>query len=284
MKYLIGLLALLCCCQFEREPDLEMEEEIGLKTDPGKDISACYPAYYNNELNIATWNIQDFPQDVNTKDLVKTLIADLDADLIAVQEISDTVAFVDLGNGLEMYSAHYSNVRYNLEVGFIYKESAFTSLSESTLLFEGDANAFPRQVVRLDATHVSGLEFTLLIVHLKCCGDGLERRKLASEALKQYIDEELSDQAVIVTGDFNDDLESGTPFENFINDSTNYQFADRHLTEMSYPSWPSHLDHILITDELFHKLRMTEVILPENCINDYSILVSDHRPVLASFR
>ena len=45
-------------------------------------------------------------------------------------------------------------------------------------------------------------------------------------------------------------------FKNFIDDDTNYLFADMLIAQgnsmnWSYPTWPSHLDHILITNELF---------------------------------
>ena len=105
-------------------------------------------------------------------------------------------------------------------------------------------------------------------VHYKCCGDGnLEndywdeeyRRLQANYYLKQYVDSYFSNDYVIILGDFNDDIsESNTNnvFLNFINDP-NYYFADTYIADgptsnWSFPNWPSHLDHILISNEFFN--------------------------------
>ena len=50
----------------------------------------------------------------------------------------------------------------------------------------------------------------------------------------------------------------------FLNDSQNYFFTDLEIaqgssTGWSFPNWPSHLDHILITDELFDDLNNSQV-------------------------
>ena len=55
----------------------------------------------------------------------------------------------------------------------------------------------------------------------------------------------------------------------------------------SYPSWPSHLDHILITNELFYEIEnevsSVETIRLEeyfyNGWSEYENYISDHRPV-----
>ena len=50
----------------------------------------------------------------------------------------------------------------------------------------------------------------------------------------------------------------------------------------SYPSFPSHIDHIIITNELFNNHISTSTILIENALpnlSDYNNYISDHRPV-----
>jgi hypothetical protein len=93
---------------------------------------------------------------------------------------------------------------------------------------------------------------------------------------------------VIVVGDFNDvleDEEENNVFMPFINDSVNYIFADRRFSygssaDFSYPSWPSDLDHILITNELFGR-STTQVIKVDDVTgwSAYNADISDHRPV-----
>jgi hypothetical protein len=147
--------------------------------------------------------------------------------------------------------------------------------------------------------------FFVINNHFKCCGDGyLEsdnsddeeaRRYLASNLSKSYIDNYLPDKSVFLLGDLNDRITDPDPnnvFINFLNDSENYLFADTDIatggsTNWSYPSWPSHLDHILITNELFDETQNSsyeiktlkiEQYLP-NGWNEYEANVSDHRPV-----
>lgn len=256
----------------------------GSGEDPGKLASGCYPAFQDNELNVVTWNIEHFPKSTSTIAGVKSIIASLDADIIAVQEIEEKTPFMSIANSLEGWNSAFGDVRYDLDLGYYYKVDAFKSVSEISLLFNDDASAFPRQVVRLDVVHASGLEVTFLNIHLKCCSGSEDRRKAASERIKAYIDGELSDKMVIVLGDFNDEIGSDSPFQNFIDDSSNYTFADAGLTDVSYPSWPSHIDHILITNELFNHVTSSRVLKPEGCLEGYSSDVSDHRPVLASFK
>ena len=52
----------------------------------------------------------------------------------------------------------------------------------------------------------------------------------------------------------------------------------------SFPSWPSHLDHILISNELFELGYDTQTLLIgedfyQDYPNSYDSYISDHRPV-----
>ena len=82
-------------------------------------------------------------------------------------------------------------------------------------------------------------------------------------------------------------------FINFINDSENYLFVDEDIAygsnaNWSYPSWPSHLDHILITNELFDNFNKQDALAMTVKIEEvltggwaeYEKYVSDHRPVV----
>ena len=64
------------------------------------------------------------------------------------------------------------------------------------------------------------------------------------------------------------------------------QIAQGSNLEWSYPSWPSHLDHILISDELFEDFLDPNSLISVIKIDDYmggwsnyDNNVSDHRPV-----
>ena len=51
----------------------------------------------------------------------------------------------------------------------------------------------------------------------------------------------------------------------------------------SFPTWPSHLDHILVTNELYNNHDTTYTLLAENFFSggwsEYEDVISDHRPV-----
>ena len=141
------------------------------------------------------------------------------------------------------------------------------------------------------------LVFCLINNHLKCCSgsDNEERRRDASERLKDYIDSNLDDEMVIVLGDYNDDISDEYSYDNvfwnFVEDSNHYRFADMAIAKGSnyYWSYPgkrylSHLDHILISNELFYKHQTTVTIRPSFCQSDYLEKGSDHRPVMAVFK
>ena len=105
----------------------------------------------------------------------------------------------------------------------------------------------------------------------------------------------LSNENVLVIGDYNDELDDDTDdnvFQNFIDDSDNYLFADMIIAtgnpqNFSFPNWPSHIDHILISNELFDEFNSNEsditTIQVDNYISggfsSYDALITDHMPV-----
>ena len=149
----------------------------------------------------------------------------------------------------------------------------------------------------------AGENYFIINNHFKCCGDGIldlndefdeeNRRYTAMNLLKTYIDENLPNEKVILVGDLNDDISESYQnniFQNVLNDSDHYQFADLFIAQgnssnWSFPNWPSHLDHILITNELSDRLNNIEVntIKIDDYINggwtEYDQNISDHRPV-----
>jgi endonuclease/exonuclease/phosphatase family metal-dependent hydrolase len=142
--------------------------------------------------------------------------------------------------------------------------------------------------------------------HFKCCGNGTieeendwdeeTRRRDASLMLDEFIRANYSDKHVFVVGDFNDNLvDSPTRnvFQNFLDAPDHYRFVDMAIAEgpgsgWSFPSWPSHLDHIMVTAPVFEAISGSDtevLVLPlhtfmRNGLVDYSPLISDHLPVV----
>tara|TARA_B100000586_G_scaffold74047_1_gene51939 strand:- start:107 stop:751 length:645 start_codon:yes stop_codon:yes gene_type:complete len=152
-----------------------------------------------------------------------------------------------------------------------------------------------------------GENYFIINNHFKCCGDGVfeydntydeeNRRYTAINLLKEYIDNYLPNNNVIVLGDLNDNIAENPPnnvFQNILNDSINFHFADFEIaqgnsSEWSFPNWPDHLDHILITNEMFNGLNNFDVqtINIDEYLdggwNEYDQNISDHRPVAIKY-
>ena len=255
-----------------------------------------------SSLDIATWNIEWFPKnDQVTVNYVTEIIELLDLDILAIQELDDTTMFDQMLENLPAYAGYYQSSWF-AGLAYIYK----TDLVEVNNIYEIYTtspywNAFPRSPMVMDINFM-GENYFIINNHFKCCGDGIidfddmsdeeNRRYTAINLIKQYIDNNLPDKNVIVLGDLNDDIaeSSYNVFQEVLDDSTHYQFADIEIaqgnsSEWSFPNWPSHLDHILITNELFDSANNLEVqtIKIDEYLDggwsEYDQNISDHRPV-----
>lgn len=268
-------------------------------TDPKSIFSECFIDRSTSTLDIVTFNVKTFPLSGETSIKVMVeLINEMDADLIALQEVASLSDF----NELDRLLTDYTGVFYPIDndiwnLAYLYKNSEVTLNAPFTkIIFESDRSAFPRPPHEINITHsVSGLDVIIINNHLKCCGgeDNEARRRSASDQLHNYVEENYSDRAVIILGDLNDiidgQVEADNVFWSFVNDPDNYRFADMDIAKglsqfWSYPSWPSHIDHILISDELFTRVATTLVFSPDLCYPQYSSVISDHRPLFMSLR
>ena len=257
-----------------------------------------------NTFDIATWNIEWFPKRNSTEDYVATIIEQLDAEVLAIQEIDDERLFKDMIAGIPDYEVYIPN-SYANGLGYVYKNNGFT-INAIYKIYNSSAywSIFPRSPLLMDLT-VNNERLILINNHFKCCGDGdldLDntndsefRRYEASRLLKAYVDDYLLNEKVIILGDLNDLLTDdavNNVFQMYLNDPTNFVFADMAIangnaTNWSYPNWPSHLDHILVTNELFPLINTNATNVSTIRLDDYfsggfssyDYHVSDHRPV-----
>ena len=255
-------------------------------------------------LDIITWNIENFPKSNSlTVDYLSQLIIELDADIIALQEIESQLYFDELLNHLDGWEGYKANsASYDVNLAILFKsELSVLSINEIPSL---NSNYLPRTPLMMEM--VWGGEHVYIINnHYKCCGNGSinyddewdeeYRRLQGSNQIKSYVDTYLSDYNVVILGDLNDEIQepqTSNVFWAFINDDGNYKFADTDIangssTNWSWPGWnsaysASHLDHILITNELFNNHDTTFTILAENNFSgwaEYDDVISDHRPV-----
>lgn len=282
---IIILLLLVTSCQRITDPP-----------EPGNETTfeGCITAGSSTRLEIVTMNLEQFPKAGSlTTDMAARLIRTINPDIVALQEITSEGAYLNLLKKLPGWTGQYyliNNSDWNL--AYLFKESEITYNSSSAkLLFPDDFYAHLRPPLEVKVTHKpTGLSLYLINLHLKCCSgsDNENRRREAANDLHTYITQSRANDAVVVLGDYNDEVNiiggSSDPFWVFYSDPTNFRFADASIASgsslwWSYPSWPSHIDHILITNELFTRVDTTVVYKPEPCYPQYQDIISDHRPV-----
>ena len=257
----------------------------------------------DSTFEVISWNIEWFPKNGQvTADSVKTILQSLAADVYALQEIDDTTLLKLVVSTIPGYACHFKFSHYG-GLAYVYNTNT-VQINAKYEIYTSQPywNAFPRSPQVLELTF-NNEDYVIIDNHLKCCGDGVldlndtsdeeNRRLRAINLLKTYIDSIFSNDKVIVVGDWNDILTDPTPnnvFNSFLNDS-DYLFVDFPIAlgssaNFSFPTWPSHLDHILISDELFADFSKPNSELSCIRIDDYmsnwityDYNISDHRPV-----
>ena len=259
----------------------------------------------DSTFEVVTWNIQNFPKmSITTANYVVQVIMTIDADVFALQEIESSSYFdyvisqLNEQDSLCVWDGYRaSGASYDVNLAYIYK-SDIIQIDDIYEISQDDWFAFPRSPLVFELTYVNE-DLVVINNHLKAGGEPEDeaRRQEASQKLQAFIDSTFSETEVIIIGDLNDDItepQATNVFWNFIEDTANYLFADLPIAEglfanWSYPSWPSHLDHILITNELFDEYENSTVqtILVDHYLeggwHEYDENISDHRPVGMKF-
>ncbi len=251
-------------------------------------------------FDLVTWNIEQFPKEGQaTIDTVRNIILGLQVDVIAVQEITDTVAFRNLVNSLEDWEGVHADDNSHLWTGILYRTDQVT-VSNLEMLFPNQWYPFPRPPLMAWVEWEHGqqvFDFHLIVWHLKAMGgsENIDRRRQACTLMKNFIDQcigEEWDPDFIIAGDFNDEIDDPpetNSFTVFLDDSAHYQFLTMPLAGnpwwASYPSSGSLIDHILVTEDALGEYDggWTETLRLEQEVPYYSYYVSDHRPVMSQF-
>ena len=250
-------------------------------------------------LDIVSWNIENFPKIDSTIELLAPIIDSLNIDIFALQEITSSSSLNELVNQLsEGWEAIIGPSHYGQRNAYLINTETINYLDNYEILNDAPNEPFTKFPLVLEFTF-SDINFIIINNHFKCCGNGSidygnyndeeYRRLYAMELIKNYIDENHNADNVIILGDLNDELvDNENVFDVIINDFENYLFTDIGIASgspyyWSYPTYPSHLDHILITNELFDYEDTTATLFIDQWyfdgFNDYNTFISDHRPI-----
>lgn len=268
------------------------------------------------DFDLVTWNIENFTneQDADPAERIRHVIdavRALDADVVALQEITSNLSFQRVLEGLPGWDGFRADQYWgSQQLAYLWDTATVTVVASPYHIYGGDSNSFPRRPLVLEC-EFGGRSLILVDNHLKCCGDGHiaadpdfdgdgdvddeETRRLnACILLERWIREEHPDDAVILMGDLNDrltDPRADNVFNVFLDAPGDYVFADMALALGPSSGWSygygSHIDHILLTDELFADFARsgTEVItFPMDQYlatgwSGYETNLSDHLPV-----
>ncbi len=258
----------------------------------------------DSTLEVVSWNIEWFPKNTQTTvNYVTQIIQALDVDVLALQEIDDTNRFKQMVANLDGYSCYFRS-GYFAGLAYIYKNTV-VEINDIYQIYTTNPywDIFPRDPMVMDF-NCMGENYIVINNHLKCCGDNYidyndpedeeYRRLQADNLLKDHIDYYWEDKKVFVVGDLNDIITEPTTtnvFIDILNDPDNYRFADMPITQGNsqywyYPSWPSHLDHILVTNDLYGELETENTLVQTLRLDQhfsswyqYDQNDSDHRPV-----
>lgn len=263
-------------------------------------FDACIP-YPGTDatLDIVTFNVETMPLDLKTgKDnytrviMIASLLNSINADVYGLQEVATESGFNQLLDLMPGYTGKFYPI-YNSDwnLAYIFRKKDITVDETATKLLFPNSEYFLRPPFEVKIHHKeTNLDVYIIDNHFKASGGDANEtnRRTASAMLKDYLDTSHPTDAVVMLGDYNDEIASTSystnPYLNFVNDPDNYEFADMGIAKgsqlwWSYPSYPSHIDHILITNELFSNLDTTIVYKASPCYPDYGTVISDHRPV-----
>jgi len=268
-------------------------------------------------LDFGNWNIEWFGSTSNgptNESLqlsnVRDVIQGSDLDIWGLEEVVSTTSFSNLKSQLPGYagllasdasvlngSAYYSSSEQ--KVGILYKTSIASVLSARVILTANDsdfAGRPPLEVKMRVSLNGRTQDIVVIVLHAKAFNDttSWQRRYNASQALKSYLDATYPTTKVMVFGDWNDDVDTSitpgqaSPYQNFVNDSLDYTFPTKALSDAhisTTASYPDAIDHQLVTNELraSYVSGSVQAYRVDAYISNYSSTTSDHFPVLSRY-
>lgn len=273
-------------------------------------------------FDVATWNLLFFGSAASgpideplQRARIRDVILGADADLWAIQEVVQATAFRELLAELPGYgglladdptvvdgTAYYGPSE--LKVGLVYKQSAVELGSARVVLGEMNwefAGRPPLEAhLRVSVGGGGGgtaQDMVVLVLHAKASTDvdSWERRRAASEGLKQYLDANWPSRPLLVPGDWNDDLDESittgrdTPYRNFLEAAPEWVFPTATLGVgggTSVIGFDDVIDHMLASDEAmaWYEAGSALVYRVDEHVPRYRDTTSDHLPVLVRFR
>jgi len=253
----------------------------------------------DDALDIATWNIENFPSSSSAPQVVADLIASMDLDVVVVEEITDEDAFNEVDDRLPYHHSALSTHTYSdgssQKLGVFFRADLL-ELDSFSLLF-ASAYEFPRPAIRAHFTVKDAayepFDFTLLGVHLKAgtTSEDRSRREDANIRLEEFVAGQVSgsaDDDVIILGDFNEVLDTASGrnvFAPWLDAPEAYTMHTQRLSDGNEGSFiPGNrlIDHIITTASMTEAVDGYIARIPrlDDEFSGYEANISDHLPVV----
>ncbi|GIV54277.1 MAG: hypothetical protein KatS3mg039_0795 [Candidatus Kapaibacterium sp.] len=267
-------------------------------------------------FDVTTWNLLWFGTTDTTIGVankqrqfnsIRMALDSMRSDIYAFQEVTTAHVLDSLASTVQgAYTGYLAPIDQQQKMAYLVNRDV-VSVIESGLAVNGGSQAwasgrFPfRLTVR--AT-IGGVERKLVLfaIHAKATGDSTvaqedwQRRKTDAETFHDYLNTFYTNDAVIVLGDFNDDVTisvvtpNPTPYAVFVEDSANWRILTKPMSELGLRSYIGSsvnarmLDHIIVSNELFGAVHRTYLEAPNAFLSSYTTTVSDHLPVTVRIR
>jgi hypothetical protein len=250
-------------------------------------------------LEIAAWNIENYPARGTTPARVADLITSLDLDVVVACEIASDTAWAELIARLPEHDSILSEHRYTptdyQKIGIIYRTSMITP-SDVTLMFPSATYEFPRPplsaLITVDDGVHRAFSFRVIGVHLKAgvAQEDGDRRRLAFERIDADIRANIAggtEDEYVLAGDYNEVLNTTIGQTNMApllaapDLYTVHTQAASDRGEITFVPSNRMLDHITTTAALADDLLGWQLVIPRlQTLPMYTSEVSVHLPVV----
>jgi endonuclease/exonuclease/phosphatase family metal-dependent hydrolase len=260
-------------------------------------------------FDITCWNVKNFMSTVDTTikdkqrqlESVKRALDSINADLVSLQEVSNADGFRRLVDTLANPSEGLLavEIQQDQKMAFIYRKGIVSKLS-SGLAVNGGAQAWASGRFPLRMTFEANLngvtkKMTAFSIHAKATGtataaEDLARRTTDAGTFYEYLNTFYANDAVVVLGDFNDDVvksvvgtNNPSPYKVFTDDTQRWNVLTKALSDKGLSSYLGSsggmIDHIIVSNEVSPAVYRTKLETPQAFLSSFTSTVTDHVPV-----
>ncbi len=261
-------------------------------------FSDCVPSFEQGEgFEVATLDLENFPKQNNSIMYTADLLLKINADIVALQEISNEGALKQLVSLMEGWDYVITpEPGINCSQAFLFKISEVEFVEEDIKALEiKSSDSFCQVPLQIKVRHrPSGIETYLINIYQENLEEpnDITRSNDASKQLKSILDRNYKSDYILVLGKFDEsiesDIEKASLFGAFVTDSLNYRIVGNSLERedsilYSYVPGSNNMESILLSNEWFNSFEGLVTICADECYEDYKSTISNHRPVVAVF-